>query len=220
MIETKEKEHTKEPQMGLSFEKVWAMFQETDKKFAETRKLIEESAKRFEETGKHLEEVGKRIDKVGKNIDNLGKQLGAVDHRFGDVIEHLVVPDIVNKFNALGYKFTDSAKERKFKKEDGSPLAQVDIFLENGDYLMAVEVKAKPNEADVDDHVQRLGTLRALFDKRGDKRKLLGAIAGAVMNDNVCELALKNGLYVLKQSGETMKLLTPEGNPRMWLPIQ
>jgi hypothetical protein len=45
---------------------------------------------------------------------------------------------------------------------------------------------------------------------------LLGAIAGAVMNDNICELALKNGLYVLKQSGETMKLLAPKGNPRMW----
>jgi hypothetical protein len=142
--------------------------------------------------------------------------MGRISNRLGDIVEHIVIPDIVRKFNALGYKFTDSAKERKFEKEDGSPLAQVDIFLENGDYLMAVEVKAKPNEADVDDHVQRLGNLRALFDKRGDKRKLLGSIAGAVMNDNICELALKNGLYVLKQSGETMKLLAPKGNPRMW----
>jgi hypothetical protein len=203
MIKAKEhKEHTNEPEMGLNFETVWAMFQET-------RKLIEENAKKFEKTGKYLEEVGKRIDSLGKHV-------GDVDHRFGDIIEHLVVPDIVNKFNGLGYKFTDSAKERKFEKEDGSPLAQVDIFLENGDYMMAVEVKAKPNEADVGVHVQRLGNIRAIFDKRGEKRKLLGAIAGAVVNDNVCKLALKNGLYVLKQSGEMMKLLAPQGKPREW----
>jgi hypothetical protein len=210
------KEKVKEPQMGLTFEMVWAMFQETDKKFDRAEKLIEENAKGLAETKAQFEKSRKYLDKVCKRIDSLGSHMGDVDHRFGDVIEHLVVPDIVNKFNALGYKFTDSAKERKFRKEDGSPLAQVDIFLENGDYLMAVEVKAKPNETDVDDHVRRLGNLRALFDKRGDKRKLLGAIAGAVMNDNVCELALKNGLYVLKQSGETMKLLAPKGNPRMW----
>jgi hypothetical protein len=84
--------------------------------------------------------------------------------------------------------------------------------------MMVIEVKAKPNEKDVKTHINRLRRIRAHVDKEGETRKLLGAIAGAMMNKNVRELALKNGLYVLEQSGETMKLLAPQGQPRMWLP--
>jgi hypothetical protein len=229
MAEVKEK--VKEPQMGLTFEKVWAMFQETDKKFAETRKELAEYSKEtdrkfdraeklIEENAKALAETGKYLDKIGKRIDNLGKQLGEVNNRFGDVVEHLVIADVINKFNKLGYKFKRLVPKRKFKNEDGSDLAEADILLGNCEYLMVVEVKAKPDTEDVKYHVARLWKIRNYLDKHGEKRKLLGAIAGAVMNDNVRELALKNGLYILEQSGETMKLLTPEGNPRMWLPTQ
>ncbi|MDR2258459.1 MAG: hypothetical protein LBE14_04850, partial [Treponema sp.] len=41
---------SREPEMGLTFEKVWAMFQETDRKFKETDRQFKETDRKFKET--------------------------------------------------------------------------------------------------------------------------------------------------------------------------
>ena len=59
--------------------------------------------------------------------------------------------------------------------------------------------------------------LRRIADSKRDSRKYRGAIAGAIVKDEAREYALKAGLYVLEQSGDTMKLDIPEGFvPREW----
>jgi predicted GTPase len=40
---------------------------------------------------------------------------------------------------------------------------------------------------------------------------ILGAIAGAVFEDNVKDAARDAGFYVIEQSGDTMKIEIPEG---------
>jgi hypothetical protein len=80
-----------------------------------------------------------------------------------------------------------------------------------------VEVKSKPSCDDVSDHVQRLNILRLNKDKKGDKRKIYGALAGAVMPANVKAAALKAGFYVITQTGDTVKIDVPEGfTPKAW----
>jgi ApbE superfamily uncharacterized protein (UPF0280 family) len=45
----------------------------------------------------------------------------------------------------------------------------------------------------------------------------MGCVAGAVADESVKKYAHKKGLYVLEQSGDTVKLDVPEGfNPQMW----
>jgi hypothetical protein len=69
----------------------------------------------------------------------------------------------------------------------------------------------------VGDHVQRLKILRLNRDKKGDKRKIHGALAGAVMPDNIKSAAFKAGLYVITQTGDTVKIDVPEGFiPKTW----
>jgi hypothetical protein len=59
--------------------------------------------------------------------------------------------------------------------------------------------------------------LRRDADKRQDKRKYRGAIAAVEMNETVCEYALQKGLYLLKQSGKTIKIDIPDNFvPREW----
>jgi hypothetical protein len=61
--------------------------------------------------------------------------------------------------------------------------------------------------------------LRRYADDRGDKRKFLGAVAGAVVADNVREYALKKGFYVIRQSGDTVTIENPAGfKPKTWQP--
>ena len=70
---------------------------------------------------------------------------------------------------------------------------------------------------DVEDHLQRMDYLRRMADSKGDKRKYQGAMAVAMVSDQARKYALKAGLYVIVQSGDTMKLDIPEGFvPREW----
>ena len=60
--------------------------------------------------------------------------------------------------------------------------------------------------------------VRSYVDKRGDKRKYLGAIAGMIFNENEKNFALKNGFYVVEPSGETFKITEPKDpyTPKEW----
>jgi hypothetical protein len=93
----------------------------------------------------------------------------------------------------------------------------VDLLLENGDTVLAVEVKTTLTSADVRDHLERMGKLRRYADEHQDRRKLLGAVAGAIASNEVKAYAVKNGFFVLEQSGDTVKISVPEDfKPREW----
>jgi hypothetical protein len=194
-----------------TYDKVWEMF-------LETRKHFEETDRRFKETDKRFQDTDKRFKETERFIKEIGKKTGALDHRFGELAEHLVAPGIAEKFNALGYRFDSiSPGGKKITDEKGKTLAEVDLLLENGDYIVAVEVKARPRQDDITEHVERLAVLRRYYDKHRDFRKIRGAIAGAIFSSALKDTARKAGLYVIEQSGDTMKIEVPENfKPRDW----
>ena len=53
------------------------------------------------------------------------------------------------------------------------------MLLENGEYVLAVEVKTCLTMGDVKNHVRRMEILRGAADGYNDRRKYLGAVAGA-----------------------------------------
>jgi hypothetical protein len=194
---------TREPQRGLTFEDVWAAILETEKMFKETDRQIKEMALQFQETDRRL----KKTD----------KQIGELGNRFGELAEHLVTPNIAEKFRALHYTFTKAGPDVAFFNRDGSFLAEVDVWLENGEFAMAVEVKSKLRTEHVDDHVRRMAILRSYLDEREDTRKLLGAVAGAIVPPDLRNYVLKKGFYLIEQSGDTVKIRAPRGfKPRIW----
>jgi hypothetical protein len=185
-----------EPQMGLTFEKVWAMFQETDRKFKETDRKMQETDRKMQETDRKISKLGSRI---------------------GDLVEELIVPNILEKFGKLGYVFGKVAPNVRYSDSRGLYVAEVDILLENGDAVLAVEVKTKLTDNDVRDHLRRMEKLRRYADEHNDRRKLLGAVAGAIASEEVKAFAVKSGFFVLEQSGDTVKISVPENfRPREW----
>jgi hypothetical protein len=59
--------------------------------------------------------------------------------------------------------------------------------------------------------------LRRYADEHGDRRKLIGAVAGAIATGEVKAFAVKEGFFVLEQSGDTIRVSVPEGfKPREW----
>jgi hypothetical protein len=196
-------ETNREPQMGLTFEKVWAMFQETDRKMQETDRKWQEAAREVAETARMVRENSRNISKLGD--------------RFGDLVEHLVAPNLLEKFNALGFNFGRAGPNVVYKDSRGGIIAEVDIMLENGDTALAVEVKAKLTSSDVREHIKRMETLRRYADEHEDKRRFVGAVAGAIIPPGVKPFAIKNGFYVVEQAGDTVKIDVPEGFvPKKW----
>ena len=192
---------------ALTFEKVWTMFQETDRKFKETDR-------KFQETEQLIKEISRENRERSKEMD---RRIGDLGNRFGELAEHLVAPNIVEKFNALGFTFEQISQDIKISDGSGHVLAEIDILLENGDTVIAVEVKSKPLERHVDEYIDKMGVLRRRADNRNDTRKFRGAIAGAIMNDGVRNYAHKAGFYVIEQTGDTVKITIPEGfKPREW----
>ena len=148
----------------------------------------------------------------------LEKELGRLGNSYGEQIEAMFV-NLHRKFNELGFEFPDSADGGyTYRDANKNPVAQVDRLYVNGDSVMAVEVKAKLKQDDVDGHIERLGKIGRLLKERGDKRRVLGAVAGGIVPDSLLKYAYSKGLYVLVQNGESVSIAPPPENfmPREW----
>ena len=203
---------------------------EADRRYEEDRERMREAARQQEEDRERMrkdrermrEEADREFKEMRKETEKLMKEnqkiIGKLGNRFGEMVEHMIVPNIKEKFNELGFFFERSQWDLKIS-EPGNPntLAEIDILLENGDLTLAIEVKSKPKQGDVDDLLRKMGVLRSYANRKSDHRKFLGAIAGAIMDDSVRAYALKSGFYVVEQSGDTVRIVNPEGfKPREW----
>ncbi|MDR2102183.1 MAG: hypothetical protein LBP43_06400 [Treponema sp.] len=145
------------------------------------------------------------------------RRLGDLGIRLGEMTEHLMSPKLHEKFEKLGFCFNHSSRNHELQDPGKKRLTEIDLLLENGEYALAVEVKTHLRTRDVQDHVKRMDILRRVADAHGDRRKYLGALAGAVVDREVLAYALKNGFYVIVPSGETVDIEAPEGfKPRIW----
>jgi hypothetical protein len=225
----------REPLQGLTFEKVWAalmelkefqketarqikeMSVETDQKFQETTQKFQETSQKIQETGQQQKETDRELRETERVVKETSRAIGNLGNKLGMVVEHLVLANIREKFNQLGYGFSKTVSNVIIEDRDMKIAMEVDAMLENGDYALAIEVKTQLNVSHVDEHAERMEKLRRYADERRDGRKFLGAVAGAVVAENVKRYALKQGFYVIQQSGDTVTVENPEGfKPREW----
>jgi hypothetical protein len=183
---------------GLNFEKVWETLQETARQL---RELGAETDRRMKETDRRMKETDRQLGKLG--------------NRFGEMIEHMVMPNLLTKFKKLNFTFM-TARRAEIRGQRNDVYAEVDALLENGDKVMAVEVKVKPDVNDINEHLERMEKLRRYADARNDKRMYLGAMAGMIFGKDEKTYALKRGFYVIEPSGDTFKIVEPKGKPREW----
>jgi predicted AAA+ superfamily ATPase len=178
----------------------------------ETDRIKQESARIREET----ERIHKQTERIVKRNS---RQMGDLHRRFGEMAEHLVAPGIAARFNERGFHF-DSIMPGGIKivDEQRKVIAEVDLLLENGEYIIAIEVKITVRPHDVEHHIRRLEILREHRTKKQDKpKRIQGAIAGAIFGAAEKQAVIEAGFYALVQSGDTMKMDIPSDFvPREW----
>ena len=163
--------------------------------------LDKQFAKRDEEFAKY--EALRKAE-----MEKFVKEMGHLANRFGEAIEYLIAPDICEKFVKFGFTFKTATFRQQIS--DGQKIiTEIDILLEDTGSMMAIETKTKPTEWDVNRHLRRLNQILQYPIRAVRGTKLYGAIAGAVVTDDVRELAFKEGLYVISQTSDNVKVEQP-----------
>jgi len=204
---------------GLTFEDVWAALMENRQQLKDLAEdLAEKHLKERKESDRRMKEIDRELKEAARLSKENSKQIGGLHRSFGELAVHMVASGIINHFNEQGYYFESALKiGLEILDNNQKVRTEVDILLENDKFLIAVEVKSKPKENDIEHHLKRLEIVREHRNKYHDTRKIHGAIAGAVFSQEVKKLTLDAGLYVLEQSGDTMKMDVPKGFvPREW----
>ena len=142
------------------------------------------------------------------------KNIGGLNNTLGSMVERIMTPDLPRKFKHFGFTF-DKITTIKWTS-NGNVYAEIDGLLENGAQAMAVEVKTTLEIEDINDHLKRMEKIRKYADEHGDKREFLCAIAAMIVKPKPKEYALKQGLFVIEPSGEDVKVIKPENEPRVW----
>ncbi|MDR0655685.1 MAG: hypothetical protein LBG22_05160, partial [Treponema sp.] len=115
-------EIVREPQMGLTFEKVWAMFQETDRKIQETALQMKETDRRMQETDRivqetalQMKETDRKMKETALQMKETDRKIGKLGSKLGDLIEEMIFPNILEKFNKQGYVFGKAAPNVRYR---------------------------------------------------------------------------------------------------------
>jgi len=171
----------------------------------------------FEKVWTAMNESNRRIE---KNIAELSKNIGGLGNSLGHVIEAMFKNEIWKKFNDIGFPVTRQSERVKFGDCNKRVLTEVDLLIENGEYAIAVEIKTDMKIEFVNDHIERIEIVRRYLDEHGDKRKLIGAVAGGNIPESVLKYAQKQGFYVVLQNGDSVSIAdAPQGfKAREWLP--
>ena len=198
-------EQAAEAAKGMTFEKAWAAIMQTQQNLEDSRKEFD---RKMEESRNDFDrEMKESKIKSEKEFEKLSKILGRLGITLGDFTEAMfsAEAELYKKFNKFGYPFSRQSRRVEFFR-DRKKIAESDLILENGDFIMSVEIKTTMTIEHINDHLERLEIIRSYMDERSDARKLVGAVAGGIFPEDIIKYAHRKGLYVVVQSGESVAI--------------
>ena len=161
-----------------------------------------------------IQEVWELFKETDRKIAETNKAIADLGGKWGRFVEGLVVPAVENLFKDWGIEL-DKVFPRVKARRNGDKM-EIDVLAINGDYAMLIEVKSTLGVDDVKEHLAQLQRFKSFFPEYRD-RKLLGAVAGIVIDEGVDRFAYRSGLFVIGQSGETVKVLNDRKfKPHEW----
>jgi predicted RNase H-like nuclease (RuvC/YqgF family) len=235
-----------QPQMGLTFEDVWAAIlrieaaiertqaqhekteaaiertqaqhEKTEAAIERTQAQHEKTEAAIERTQAQLEKTEAEVDRMSKRVDRVTENVGGLNRSMGELIETLIAAKLWEKFDAYSYDLKRAYQRIPIFNEQNKILTDIDILLVNGEYAMAVEVKRELNRKDdVDHHLKRMELILKYPPDQCKGKKLLGAMAGGIVDPDIQEYAQSVGFFVLELSGESVSLID---NPKGFTPRQ
>ncbi|MBF0142267.1 MAG: DUF3782 domain-containing protein [Magnetococcales bacterium] len=210
----------------VTFDDVWKMFQEMvrenrersaelDRKFQETDRQIQETSAQMKETDRQVKETSAQMKETDRKVKEVSAQIGRLGGRWGEFVEGLVAPACGTLFAKRGIPVHKVSRRVKAKRP-GNRHMEIDLLVVNTEVVVLVEVKSRLTEGAVREHLERLAEFKDFFQEYADKR-IMGAVAGIVIEENVERFAMNEGLFVMVQSGENLQFANDAAfQPRVW----
>ncbi|MBE9174974.1 hypothetical protein IQ225_06055 [Synechocystis salina LEGE 06155] len=201
--------------MATTADEVWQLLGELIASQKETERLLQESKletdRRIRETERLLKEQSQKTD---EQIRAVNKELGELGNRLGEFVEWQVRPAAVKLFRERGIAVRELSRD--VSVDNGEEGIEVDLLVVDTTQAVAIEVKSKLTQRDVDEHLERLGKFKRLL-PRYQNIQLLGAVAAMVAPLEVTRYAYRQGLFVITQSGEDLVILNDaKFQPKAW----
>ncbi len=157
-----------------------------------------------------------RMEKTDKQIKAVSKQIADVTDSMGRFAEEQVRPKVDKLFRKKGIHL-DEIYSRVAVKKEGVFQFEIDLLLVNTIYSVAVEVKHTLRQRDIDEHSARMDKLKKMSHRVIKGTTIYGAVAGMVVSAEVEKYAIKKGFYLIKPSGEGVKIGNKKGfEPKTW----
>ena len=194
-----------EYQKPLTFEKVWEMFQETDRIIKEHWAAIRETDRQMQETDRMIKDTAKQMKETDKKIDKI---YGLYSNQWGDLVESLVSGCLVKILNERGIMVRDAYREREGRY--GNINYEFDLIAGNGKEIVVTEVKSTLTPKDVEHFLYKLAHIRTWIESYQEKT-IYGAVAFLKQAANADKQAMNKGLLVIRATGDSASIINPEG---------
>ena len=177
-------------------ERAKEMQAERKKEAAERKKF----RKRMDEADKRAEADRKKID---KSIKAMHQELGGISNSNGDVAESYFINSFEKGMQFAGQKYDSIDSNVRRKNKQLNLQGEYDIVLYNCTSIAIIEIKYKAKKEDVEPLLKKAETFKALFPYYKDYALYLG-LAGMHVNITAEREAIKQGIAIIKQVGDTM----------------
>ena len=133
----------------LTYESVLALIRENSREMREEHREFRRSLK---EQGA---EFDRRMQETVQIAREAHKKISALGSRIGEIVENMVAGNIVEKFQAFGYEIIQCGPRVRYEYKKLGIRGEIDLFLEDGEVAILIEVKTSLETADVRKHIKQ-----------------------------------------------------------------
>ena len=184
---------------------------EADRRAAEAK---DEADRWAAEADRRAAEADRRLAKLEKTVANTSRAVDSLTTRWGRFVEELVEPAVISLFRGKGIDVKETYSRARVKRQGIA--MEIDILAVDETEVVLVECKSRLSKDDVNDFLEKLSRFKQAFPHYRNYQAY-GAVAGIEIDEGVDRYAYKQGLFVIKPSGETVEIINDSGfEPKLW----
>jgi hypothetical protein len=181
---------------------------EADRRAAEAKAEADRRAAEAKaEADRRAAEADRSMQELKQLVANTSREVAGLTTRWGQFVENLVEPAVIRLFQERGINVQESARRVKSRRPGAE--MELDILAVDDDVAVVVEVKSRLSRNDVEEFLQKLDRFHVAFPHYAEYR-IYGAVAAIEIDQNVDRYAYQRGLFVICQSGDTVKIANDE----------
>ncbi|NUN66306.1 DUF3782 domain-containing protein [Pseudanabaena biceps] len=170
------------------------------KLFQNSQELAEKRAVEFDRRmAESRAEADRSMAKLERTVERTTKAVEALTTRWGRFVEELVEPAVLRLFQEKGIDVKEVYPRARTKRQGLA--MEIDILAVDDTELVLVECKSRLSKDDVDEFVEKLTRFKDAFPHYRNYQAY-GAVAGIEINEGIDRYAYRQGLFVIKPSGD------------------